>query len=121
MASQFSKGQRVRVAATKFDNENRDSEGMNFSERWLADRNGVWCYGTISRVYVKKGRKPQRYSGKYDTGGTMACEEEHIEIAGVEESDSGDSKHEDVGGAESDTENEDRHTGNGADEGGGSA
>ncbi len=69
MAPQFSKGQRVKVAATKFDNENRDNEGMNFSERWLADGNGVWCYGTISRVYVKKGRNPQRYSVKYDTGG----------------------------------------------------
>ncbi len=38
---------------------------------------------------------------KYDIGGTMACEEEHIEIAGVEESDSDDSEHEDVGGEES--------------------
>ncbi len=34
MTPQFSKGQRVRVAATKFDNENRDNGGMNFSERW---------------------------------------------------------------------------------------
>jgi hypothetical protein len=32
MAPIFSKGQRVRVAATKFDNENRDNGGMNFSE-----------------------------------------------------------------------------------------
>ncbi len=80
MAPNFSKGQRVRVAATKFDNENRDSAGMNFSERWLADGHGVWCYGTISRVYVKKGRNPQKYSVKYDIGGTMACEEDCIDV-----------------------------------------
>jgi hypothetical protein len=78
MAPNFSKGQRVRVAATKFDNENRDSAGMNFSERWLADGHGVWCYGTISRVYVKRRGQPQKYSVKYDIGGTMACEEEGI-------------------------------------------
>ena len=118
MAPNFSKGQRVRVAATKFDNDNRDNAGMNFSERWLADGHGVWCYGTISRVYVKKGRNPQKYSVKYDIGGTMACEEEHIEIAGVEESDSDESHHEDVREEESDPENEDVDTDNEADEGG---
>jgi hypothetical protein len=48
----------------------------------------------------------------------MACEEEHIEIAGVEESDSDDSEHEDVGEQESDPENEDVDTDNEADEGG---
>ncbi len=67
---------------------------------------------------MKKGRNPQRYSVKYDTGGTMACEEEHIEIAGIEESDSGDLEHQDIGGAESDPENEDCDTDNEADEGG---
>ena len=118
MAPNFSKGQRVRVAATKFDNDNRDNAGMNFSERWLADGHGVWCYGTISRVYVKKGRNPQKYSVKYDIGGTMACEEEHLEIAGVEESDSDESHHEDVREDESDPENEDVDTDNEADEGG---
>ena len=49
MAPKFSKGERVRVEATKFDNDNRDNAGMNFSERWLADGNGTWCHGTISR------------------------------------------------------------------------
>ena len=88
MAPKFSKGERVRVLATKFDNEKRDNAGMNFSERWLADGNGTWCYGTISRVYVKKGRMPQKYSIKYDIGGTMACEEQHIENPGMEETDS---------------------------------
>jgi hypothetical protein len=48
----------------------------------------------------------------------MTCEEEHIEIAGVEESDSDDSEHEDVGEHESDPENEDVDTDNEADEGG---
>ena len=90
MAPKFSKGERVRVEATKFDNDKRDNAGMNFSERWLADGNGTWCYGTISRVYVKKGRMPQQYSVKYDIGGTMACEEQHIESAGIEETDSED-------------------------------
>jgi hypothetical protein len=65
---------------------------MNFSERWLADGHGTWCYGSISRVYVKKGRHPQKYSIKYDVGGTMACEEEHIEVADIESSESDDSE-----------------------------
>ncbi len=81
------------MLATKFDNENnRDAAGMNFSERWLADGHGTWCYGSISRVYVKKGRHQQKYSIKYDVGGTMACGEEHIEVADVESSESDDSE-----------------------------
>ena len=122
MAPQFSKGQRVRVAATKFDNENRDHAGMNFSERWLADGNGVWCYGTISRVYVKKGGRPQKYSVKYDVGGTMACDEEHIEIAGEESSDSDEDMNEEQqemgSDVESEDNDEDNDTDNEADEGG---
>jgi hypothetical protein len=37
MAPKFSKGERVRVLATKFDNEKRDNADMNFSEGdgWL--------------------------------------------------------------------------------------
>jgi hypothetical protein len=46
----------------------------------------------------------------------MACEEEHIEITGVEESDSDDSEHEGLGEQESDPENEDVDTDNEADE-----
>ncbi len=42
---------------------------------------------------MKKGRHPQKYySIKYDIGGTMACEEEHIEVVDVESSESDDSE-----------------------------
>jgi hypothetical protein len=107
MAPKFSKGERVRVLATKFDNEKRDNAGMNFSERWPADGNGTWCFGTISRVYVKRRGAPQKYSIKYDIGGTMACEEQHIENAGIEESDSDESKNDEREEVDSDAENED--------------
>ena len=123
MAPKFSKGERVRVEATKFDNDKRDNAGMTFSERWLADGNGTWCYGTISRVYVKRRGAPQKYSIKYDIGDAMACEEQHIENAGIEESDSEDESKNDEGEeVDSDEENadndEDNETDNEADEGG---
>jgi hypothetical protein len=61
---------------------------MNFSEKWIADGHGLWCHGVISRVYVKKGRQPQKYSIKYDEGSTMASLEADIEAAEDEDSDS---------------------------------
>ena len=115
MAPKFSKGERVRVEATKFDNDKRDNAGMNFSERWLADGNGTWCYGTISRVYVKRRGAPQKYSIKYDIGGAMACEEQHIENAGIEESDSEDESKNDEG-EDSDMDNADNDEDNETDE-----
>jgi hypothetical protein len=67
---------------------------MNFSERWAADDNGLWCYGTF-RVCAKKGRPPQKYSIKYDGGGqTVTSVEDTIEPANEddedEQSDEGD-------------------------------
>ena len=122
MAPMFSRGERVRVLATKFDNGTKDSGGMTFSERWLADGRGTWCYGTVSRLLVKRGRKPQRYSVKYDVGGTMTCEEEHIENAGVEESESDVSMDGDRADQDSDSDNDvdetNNETDNEADEGG---
>ncbi len=112
----------MRVLATKFDNENRDNAGMNFSDRWLADGHGTWCYGRISRVYVKKGRMPQKYSVIYDIGGKMTCEQDHIENAGVEESDTDEFMNDEQKEQESDVENdvneEDNETDNEDDEGG---
>ena len=105
----------MRVEATKFDNDKRDNAGMTFSERWLADGNGTWCYGTISRVYVKRRGAAQKYSVKYDIGGTMACEEQHIENAGIEESDSEDESKNDEG-EDSDMDNADNDEDNETDE-----
>jgi Ni/Co efflux regulator RcnB len=65
---------------------------------------------------------PQKYSVKYDIGGTMACEEDHIENAGVEESDSDASRNDEGQEQDSDVENEvneeDNDTDNADDEGG---
>ena len=53
--SKFAKNNQVRVRATKFDGEgDRDELGLTFSEKWLRDGNGEWCYGKISFVYKKK-------------------------------------------------------------------
>ncbi len=61
MPPKFNKGDRVRLKATLFDNGKRDRNGLLFSEKWLADGNGEWCYGDVTHVYVKKGRQPQKY------------------------------------------------------------
>jgi hypothetical protein len=87
MPPMYKKSDYVKVLATEFDNEDRDRAGMNFSERWAADGNGLWCYGTISRVYVKKGRLPQKYSIKYDGGQTMTSVEDTIEPANEDDED----------------------------------
>ncbi len=52
----YSKGDRVKVRATRFDNETRDRNGLSFSEKW-ADRNGEWCFGVVAHIYVVKGRR----------------------------------------------------------------
>ena len=83
MAPQFAKGDRVRAYATRFDKKEEDLESGEqlFSAKWAADGNGIWCYGVVSRVYVRKGRKAQEYMIKYDNGESMRGIEEHLELA----------------------------------------
>ena len=88
MPPKFSKGDRVRLKATLFDNGKKDRNGLLFSEKWLADGNGEWCYGDVTHVYVKKGRQPQKYRVKYDGGQTMTSLEEQMELTALEEEDS---------------------------------
>ena len=91
MAPTFNKGDRVKLKATLFDNGKRDRNGLLFSEDWLAKGNGEWCYGTVSFVYVKKGRQAQKYRVKYDGGQTMTSLEDQMEVAGLEEENSDES------------------------------
>lgn len=80
--SKFAKGDQVRVRATKFDGEGeRDELGLTFSEKWLRDGNGEWCYGKISFVYKKQSRKAQKYRILYHEGTTMESLEGDIEMA----------------------------------------
>ena len=83
MAPKFAKGDRVRAYATRFDKKEEDLESGEqlFSAKWAADGNGIWCYGAVSRVYVRKGRKAQEYMIKYDNGESMRGIEEHLELA----------------------------------------
>ena len=81
MAPKFSKKDRVRVLATRFDKEEVEEGEIKFSEKWAADGNGIWCYGTITRVYVKKRRQAQEYMIRYDNAESMRGLEEHIETA----------------------------------------
>ena len=78
MAPKFAKGDRVRVYATRFDNDEVEEGEQKFSEKWAADGNGIWCYGSVSRVYVKKVRKAQEYMIRYDNGESMRGVEEHL-------------------------------------------
>ena len=81
MPPKFAKKDRVKVYATRFDKEELEEGEQKFSEKWAADGNGIWCYGTVTRVYVKKGRKAQEYMIRYDNGESMKGMEEHIETA----------------------------------------
>jgi hypothetical protein len=62
----YNKGDWVKVKATLFDNWTRDRNGLLFSEKWAADRNGEWCFGVVAHVYVVKGRRVQTSRIKYD-------------------------------------------------------
>ena len=91
--TKFAKGDQVRVRATKFDGAGeRDELGLTFSEKWLRDGNGEWCYGEISFVYKKKSRQPQKYRILYNEGTSMESLEGDIEMApdNVDETDSED-------------------------------
>ena len=83
MAPKFAKGDRVKAYATRFDKTEKDLEDgeILFSAKWATDGNGIWCHGAVSRVYVKKGRKPQEYMMRYDNGESMRGLEEHLEAA----------------------------------------
>ncbi len=71
----------MRLYATRFDKDEVEEGEQKFSEKWAADGNGIWCYGSVSRVYVKKGRKAQEYMIRYDNGESMRGVEEYLEPA----------------------------------------
>jgi hypothetical protein len=83
MPPKFQKGDRVKAYATRFDKKDKDLDDGEqlFSEKWTADGNGIWCHGAVSRVHVKKGRRPQEYMIRYDNGESMRGIEEHLEAS----------------------------------------
>ncbi len=54
----------------------------------MDEGNGEWCHGSVSHVYVKKGRQPQKYKVKYDGGQTMTSLEDQMEVSVLDEEDS---------------------------------
>ena len=79
----------MRVHATKFDGEGeRDELGLKWSENWLRDGPGEWCYGKVSFVFRKKPRMPQKYRIKYHEGTVMESLETDIEMAPEDETSS---------------------------------
>jgi hypothetical protein len=93
MPPKFAKKDRLKVLATRFDKNEVDEGELKFSEKWMADGHGIWCYGQISHVYVKKSRQSQEYNIKYDNGESMRGIEEHLEVA-EEDSDTEDDREE---------------------------
>ncbi len=97
----FIKGDRVRAKATLFGGEEtRDRNGYLFSEKWAADKNGEWCYGTVSFVYSRRGRHLQKYRVKYDEGTTMEAEDAHLELVEDEDDSDGDEVENEMGGSD---------------------
>jgi hypothetical protein len=90
MPPKFAKKDRVKVLATRFDKEELEEGEQKFSDKWAADGHGIWCYGQIVHVYVKKARKPQEYNIRYDNGESMKGLEDHLEIAGDDSDESED-------------------------------
>ncbi len=78
MPPKLAKKDRVRVLATRFDKDEVEDGVQKFSEKWAADGHGIWCYGMIAHVYVKKARNAQEYNIRYDNGESMKGVEEHI-------------------------------------------
>jgi hypothetical protein len=92
MPTKFAKGNEVRVHAKKFDGEGETDElGLKWSERWLRDGHGEWCYGKTSFVFKKKIRQPQKYRIKYHEGTVMESLEADIEMAPQEDAEDEDS------------------------------
>ncbi len=98
----FSKGDRVRATATLFDGgeETRDRNGLFFSEKCAADKNGEWCYRTASFVYARRGRHLQKYRVKYDEGTTMEAEDAHLELVQDDDDSGGDEVGNEMGGSD---------------------
>jgi len=94
MAPKFARKDRVKVLATRFDKDGVEVGEQKFSEKWAADGNGIWCYGQISHVYVKKARKSQEYNIRYDNGESMRGVEEHLEVAEDDSDESEDDREE---------------------------
>ena len=92
MPPKFAKKDRVKVLATRFDKEEVEEGEQKFSEKWAADGHGIWCYGQIAHVYVRKTRKPQEYNIRYDNGESMRGVEEHLEIAEEDSDESEDDR-----------------------------
>ena len=91
----------MRAKATLFDEGTADRNGLLFSQKWAADGHGEWCYGSVSWIYCRRGRQVQRYRVKYDEGTTQEALEEHLElVVGDEESDSGSSEGNEMGGSQ---------------------
>ena len=57
MPPKFAKKDRVKVLATRFDKEEVDEGELKFSEKWMADGHGIWCYGQFSHVYLMLKRQ----------------------------------------------------------------
>jgi hypothetical protein len=100
----FKKGDRVRAKATVFDGDGRrDRNGLLWSEKWAADKNGEWCYGTVSFVYARRSRTEQKYRVKYDEGTVMEALEHHLEMVLDEgDSDEGSEGGHEMGGSNCD-------------------
>jgi hypothetical protein len=72
---------RVQALATLFDEGTEDAQGRTYSQKRSANGPGVFCVGTITRVYRRGGRNAaQKYMVKWDEGTSTAIEERHLAL-----------------------------------------
>ena len=79
----FSKRDRVQSLASHYDEGTEDADGVTYSQERLAAGLGEFCYGEVTRVYVRKPRFPQFYGVKWDDGGTTKVEGRLLEAIDV--------------------------------------
>jgi hypothetical protein len=80
--------------------ETKDRNGFLFSEKWAADNNGEWCYGTVLFVFARRGSHLQKYRVKYDEGATMEAEDAHLELVEDDDDSGGEESGNEMGGSD---------------------
>ena len=78
MAPKYSKNDRVKVLATRFDEGSEDRNGDLFSVVCQRNGNGEHCFGNIAHVYSLRSKPVQSCRIKHDDGESRVSIEAHV-------------------------------------------
>jgi hypothetical protein len=92
MAPLHKKGDRVKRAATRFDEGSEDRNGERFSLRCAAAGNGTWCFGTIAHVHALTSNPIRTCRVKHDDGESHKSTQAHLFPASLDDDSEGESE-----------------------------